>query len=321
MGIHRHRAFTLVELLVVITIIGILIALLLPAVQSAREAARRLQCGNNLKQLALAAHAYHEAQGMFPPGVISSSASNQVNVWDEAAHTSTAGRHGTSWLLRILPHLEQTALFDRWDFTQNVRGNAALAQTDLPMFYCPSRRRTVRGEDVPIMFLNWPKGGADYGGCTGAWNNWYDNGYETAPPFPHEMTGVPSTALAKDQGVFGINRAAAFAEIRDGSSNTLLLGELQRVFMNPDAYSPGAGTSHDGWAVGGVANLFNTDQTAASNPGGLNNGMFESAGSEHPGGAQFALADGSVRFLSENINTTLYSAFGSMAGGEPVQVP
>jgi len=135
---HRRRlraraeriAFTLVELLVVITIIGILIALLLPAVQAAREAARRLQCSNHLKQIGLALHNYASAAGSLPPGAIAidrTGITQLSNVWADAAN----GEHGTSWMLRILPYLEQGALFDHWDFTKNVRGNAAVAAVDI----------------------------------------------------------------------------------------------------------------------------------------------------------------------------------------------
>ncbi len=304
----ERAGFTLVELLVVITIIGILIGLLLPAVQAAREAARRMQCSNNLKQIGLALHNYHAARQAFPPGAISQT----TNVTNEA----TSGAHGTSWMLQILPYMEQANLFDRWDFSKNVKGNRDVAEVDIPTFYCPSRRTTVR--DTKIMFDNWSKGGTDYGGCAGEWNMFYDDGYASAPPFNHTFTG---TSPQNERGIFDRNSSVIMAEIRDGTSGTLMIAELQRLYMDPDAYSPGAGTSCDGWAAGGVGNLFDTDLDAGSNPGGINNGMFESPGSEHPGGANVGLADGSIRFVSENIDNRLFQDLGSLSGGEAVQVP
>ena len=168
----RRFAFTLVELLVVIAIIGILIALLLPAVQAAREAARRMQCSNNLKQIGLALHGYAASQRVFPPGAIAvdaytgSTGNLFIDSWAEAA----TGSHGTSWMLQILPYMEQAGLFDQWNFNTNVLGNMVVATTDIAGFYCPSRRNTVRGEDVDIMFQGWTSGGTDYGGCVGESN-------------------------------------------------------------------------------------------------------------------------------------------------------
>ncbi len=309
---RRFRGFTLVELLVVIAIIGILIALLLPAVQAAREAARRMQCANNLKQLGLALHNYASVHRVFPPGFISP----DINVWQEASE----GAQGQSWMLQILPYIEQAALFDNWDFTKNVLGNVAVAQTDIACFYCPSRRNYVRSKDVKIMFQNWTKGGTDYGGCVGESNYFYDNGNQSDPPFDHQCSWL-IPPLRNECGIFYANNTTKFADISDGTTSTLLVGELQRLYLQPGAYSPGAGTSLDGWAPGGVANLFDTDRDAGSNPGGVNNWMFEAPGSEHPGGAQFTMADGSVRFIDENVDTGVFEDMGSMAGDEVIDLP
>ena len=328
---NLKSAFTLVELLVVITIIGILIALLLPAVQAAREAARQLQCRNNLKQIGLALHNYHSEHNAFPPGMVCPSCKGNGRIWSTAQATNGVGKHGTSWILRLLPYLEQEALFARWDFRTNVLGNEIVARTDLPGFYCPSRRSGIRTEDLPIMFRNWDKGGTDYGGCIGSFNSFGDDG-NVSPPYEHFIYGSPFPNLPGDEpkvaggnpplvqrGIFLLDVSTSIRDVTDGTSHTLMIGELQRMYLQPGAYTMGAGTSQDGWAVGGIATLFDTDymiEGTGSNPGGINNFMFESPGSEHPGGAQFGMADGSVTFISEFTDPVVVEQLGNIAGGE-----
>lgn len=348
--------FTLVELLVVITIIGILIALLLPAVQAAREAARRMQCTNNLKQTGLALHNYAQTHNRFPPGCIVSLLNPAPDAYDpfnEAANPSaTAGAHGTSWMLMILPYIEQQNLYSRWDFTKNVVNNASVAQTDVAGFYCPSRRNGIRPEDRvkpgagivrgrmagddPSSNVYWTAGGTDYGGCIGATNGWDDsaagNKYhkftktESSGYFwnyqggPHASPG-PTNSLI---GMFRPNVAISFSDVKDGTSNTVMTGEMQRL----DA-SEQERTSQDGWALGGVATSFTTanfehnggHMVGGVPVGGLNNEYFESPGSEHSGGANFGLADGSVHFISENTDTNLFDALGSMQDGQTLTLP
>jgi len=312
----RVHGFTLVELLVVIAIIGILVAMLLPAVQAAREAARRMQCKNNIKQLGLALHNHSSAMGHFPAGmtVQSSMTGSYWDVLQEAAN----GTHGTSWMVHILPYIEESALYDEWDFTTNVSGNVVVAQTDIAVFYCPSRRSSVRPEDVPIMFQHWNRGGTDYGGCVGESNYIIDNNDNTNLPCQHEIYSR-YIDTRDEMGVFGVNTPVTIDEIRDGTSHTLMIGELQRLH-GIDYDGSGAPFCHrasqDGWAPAGVANLFDTDLTSASNPGGINNWFFESPGSEHTGGAHFAMADGSVRFISENVDSFVFQDLGSRDGGE-----
>jgi prepilin-type processing-associated H-X9-DG protein len=137
----------------------------------------------------------------------------------------------------------------------------------------------------------------------------YDN---ISPPFDHQLQLTEVTDL--NRGIFYYNNPTKFKEVTDGSSHTLLLGELQR--LNEDQGGYGSKISQDGWAPAGVANLFDTDYLAASNSGGINNGMFEAPGSRHPGGAQFSMADGSATYISENIDTVVFYGLGTRAGKE-----
>ena len=345
--------FTLVELLVVITIIGILIALLLPAVQAAREAARRMQCINNLKQIGLAVHNYAAQCGVLPPGAILTGnisggylKSGTSNYDEFAEATSTAANmHGTSWMLRILPYMELQSLYDGWDFKHGVLSNQAVAATDIGAFYCPTRRSAVRPEDQTAMFphwngwgssAGWTRGGNDYGGCIGAQN-----------AFSNPTTGSPKALFCgvtymyqypAQVGIFVPGSSTSFSDITDGLSNTILAGEVPRhqwtgsipagqsaTYWAPDH------TNTDGWAVAGPNTLF---ETGIYNPtagkwynndvgqlGGFNTYYDESAGSDHVGGANFAMADGSVSFLNENINSSVYMRLGAKADGEVAQLP
>jgi prepilin-type N-terminal cleavage/methylation domain-containing protein/prepilin-type processing-associated H-X9-DG protein len=331
------RAFTLVELLVVISIVGVLTALLLPAVQAAREAGRRLQCANQLKQIGLALHHYCQSHGGFPPGCIVSTYGGGVNpatcvecydIWTEAGDTTpAANKHGTSWLLQTLPLLEQSDLTAQWDYGKSVVGNAAVAAVDIPMLYCPSRRQHVRSEDAAMLVAGWRSGGTDYGGCIGRRDGWQNTLTQHHRFVSSDVSGRPQTHV----GLFRPNHPTRPTDITDGASNTIMIGELQRLW--PESGATGKDvydrTSYDGWAFGGVATLFSTatEIKAVRSPGGMNNHFFESPGSDHPGGAQFGMADGSVHFLSETIdkdsaeNDSLFPLLGSIADGMIAQLP
>jgi prepilin-type N-terminal cleavage/methylation domain-containing protein len=186
----RRAAFTLIELLVVIAILGILVALLLPAVQRVREAANRLQCANNLKQLGLALHAYHDAQGSFPPGVVADS-SDLEN-----------GKH--SGLVFLLPFLEQQALYQQYNLALpwKAPANLAVAQVRVPVFLCP-----VSSHEVPEDggFAGTP---TDYAFCKGA------TAYLS-----------PTGTLRPGSGVFDVNSKRRIADVLDGTSRTFAMGE------------------------------------------------------------------------------------------------
>ena len=307
-----RRAFTLIELLVVIAIIAILIALLLPAVQQAREAARRTQCRNNLKQLGLALHNYHDAFLTFPPGTVSVNPSQTVSICGASA-TSTgvdvlgeaagaAGGQGSSWIVHILPYLDQGNMYTQWDFDQTVLANRAVAERNVPMFYCPSRRSEVR--DPAIMFQNWQSGGNDYGGCIGGCNGFHNCGNRET------WTAAGGRRPGSDcKGVFRVNSRTRFRDITDGSTNTLMTGEVQRLNGGTSLT-----TSNDGWAIGGPSTLFSSCSDQCQ---GINSNFFEEPGSAHTGGALFGMADGSVHFLSENMDQFVFLWLGSLSGDGP----
>jgi len=334
-----HFAFSLVELLVVIVIIGILVALLLPAVQAARESARRMQCCNQLKQIGLALHNYAQTHGVFPPGcIVSTYASDVTNkatctdcydTWAEASNTSISAQHGTSWILLLLPYIEQSNIYSQWQFNKSVMGNANVAITDIPGLYCPTRRNQIRSGDPPMLSSSWTSGGTDYGGCIGRRDGWVNKITCHHRFTAGDVSGTPRTHW----GVFRPNYPTSISSIRDGTSNTIMIGELQR--LTREAGATGSAiynrTSYDGWALGGVATLFSVAMEVTANrmpdsvTGVINNGFFESPGSDHPGGVNFGMADGSVHFLSDTTdshdNNALLPLLGSISDGQPTQVP
>jgi prepilin-type N-terminal cleavage/methylation domain-containing protein/prepilin-type processing-associated H-X9-DG protein len=349
MRTRAERAFTLIELLVVVTIIGILIALLLPAAQAAREAARRLQCQNHLKQIGLALHNYATQYGAFPPGAILAgypdSGTADYDPWPEASSAAN-GNHGTSWMLQILPFLEQQALFDRWNFTKSVSGNQAVAATDISAFFCPTRRSGTRPSDRFVMFPSWagrgpsdgwPKGGNDYAGCIGAQNAYANPTTSNAARRlcgPNYVFDVPPTGLTPTgvhiclRGIFVPNLATRFNEIADGLSTTIMIAEVPRrqwTGPSPDAYWGPCHTHVDGWAIAGPNTLFDAakpgEGTDKGQTGGFNNDYFESAGSDHSGGAYFGMADGSVHFIIEDVDSIVYANLGSMADTQTTGLP
>jgi len=342
----QKTAFTLVELLVVIAIIGILIALLLPAVQAAREAARRLQCANNLKQLGLALHNYHNAHGSLPCNI--NHVYQYANPWND--------RNWASHLVHLLPYVEQTALYDQIDFQNGIRpaeqmiGGKTLDQYVLPLLVCPS--------DSPSGYMN-DLAMTNYAGCIGSQIMQAadcvlativgDGGPEFDPDndgedwFGHTSTGPPCNNCARSgnmrsdcpypsqiSGVFARSTwAARFAQIRDGTSNTIAMGEV-RGWCSGFLWRLGWARSDGLWFATTAPINF---PTCPGEHGVPNDPVFGGTGchdkqnswntnmgfkSTHPGGAQFVFCDGSVHFLDENINHTTYQALGDRNDGIPV---
>lgn len=321
-----RRGFTLIELLVVIAIIAVLIALLLPAVQQAREAARRTQCRNNLKQVGLALHNYYERNTVFPPGGIifkgvgSAGAGDISNSFPDGGGydmiwRATNGDRCQSWMVQILPYIDQASLYSSWNFNVDVNSNQfdasgqPLASRNIPAFKCPSRPYF---KNQAVMFQGWTGGFTDYGGCYGAGNL---AGNSASNKDRTEYFGyLPVTARGTDTnagGVFYVNSSIRFSTITDGTSNTIIAGETQRLKAAPF-------DSIDGWAVAGLPTLFTTASSVVQTKMGINGFQRETAGSDHEGGALFVFSDGSVRFLSENMDLNLYSALGTIGTSDAI---
>lgn len=330
----RRPGFTLVELLVVIAIIGMLVGLLLPAINSARESGRRITCANNVHQIGLALLCHVSARDVFPaPAVVQAvvgGVAGTYDTWSEATSLAVGGnKHGQSWMLEILPFMEYGYLHDQWNLRKSVLGNSEVTMTDIKGFYCPSRRNGLRQGDTNIMLnTKMTGGGTDYGGCVGRMNGW-KNDVTNHHQFETLLASAPSQPSTPVQVLIGIfsrcNVNTKPSEITDGMSHTIMIGEMQRLQPAPGDTTGGA-ASYDGWALGGCATLFGTSTDPGhSNPGGMNNQFFESPGSQHIDGANFGMADGSVQFLRDDIDSTdnnsLFPLLGSMADGLNAAVP
>jgi prepilin-type N-terminal cleavage/methylation domain-containing protein/prepilin-type processing-associated H-X9-DG protein len=311
----RH-AFTLIELLVVIAIIAVLIVILLPAVQKVREAANRTSCTNNLKQIALATHNYHDSFKKFPTG---------GHISDLVGSRPTGG--ATLWT-KLLDFFEEDNLKKKWDDVDNrnnlTGGRHATSAHVIKLLICPSDRLEdpVWEDNVPP--ANWTWGFyalSSYGGNAGK-RSVFTGG---PPAFPR---------MTRD-GIFWLDSGVCFRDIRDGTSSTLLFGEryhydpeYDRLHsdLSPLPSSPAAGWGKWGWTGGGGIMSGVTLHSAAPinykmpSDGNFSNweNRLGAFGSGHPGGANFAFADGSVHFLSESTALETLKALSTRAGGEIV---
>ena len=297
-GRSRNAGFTLVELLVVIAIIGVLVALLLPAVQAAREAARRMRCQNNLKQIGLAQHNFHDTRLHFPEGM-------QVDV---TKHCAADCRGNTMWLT-VLPYMEQGNTEQQYNYDKGWPG-AAAALTNMvqQMYVCPSNGK----------YLQFPNR-RDYFGISGG-----------RLRLSHGWRGD-----VFQDGLFTFNLKRRFADVTDGTSSTLAVGDS----MHPQRWGagPGYGDPNVGgpvlWLMGGACMQPACRLTDASYGRDYRNTKFPinatiplladnendtPFGSRHPGGGNFLFADGHVSFLPQTLNLLTFQNLATIGGGETI---
>lgn len=366
-----RRGFTLIELLVVIAIIGVLVALLLPAVQQAREAARRAQCRNNLKQIALALHNFHDTTGYLPGLALCGAGPEDYNpgmqnIWYQFRHTPPS--------VFLLPYVDQAAIWNQWNInksgtdalTPQIAGgtpNRDLANRPLAVFTCPSMTDPVNPVFACYSSYGWSRGsyelhaprqpedlGGDIVGGTYGWT-YSDGVFATAWDgglAPSQATALIAQHAANPNWWNDASDCKfTFASISDGLSNTIAVGELHHNLKGyttttvnslsvgsipVDSTGPTAwGADGGDYYCEGTMNVrinttsgpyYNRTLTNTKDHAGLKNvaenSPIFSFRSTHPGGVQFALCDGAVRFVSETINMPTYKALGSKATNDSV---
>jgi prepilin-type N-terminal cleavage/methylation domain-containing protein len=301
----RPVAFTLIELLVVIAIIGILIGLLLPAVQKVREAASRIRCANNLKQIGLAVHNYHETFERIPPA-------------------SLGGDGEVSWAVLLLPFIEQDNLFQQWNLKLRYtyyRTPASVVGAQVGIYYCPSRRSppkySVSGDTQP-----------PWGGSPGALGDYAGNGGNSTATWddPRYNNGVflyADTAFGPNNTVVSWTAMISFRDVTDGLSSTLLVGEKHVLLGQWGQESAGDNSIYNGDDIHTIVRVAGRqmpgpiDRPFAASP-------FDSYrpderfGSYHPGGCQFVLCDGGVHFISNTVDIETLSRLAVRNDGLPV---
>lgn len=314
------QAFTLVELLVVIAIIGVLVALLLPAVQAAREAARRAQCSNNLKQIGLALHNYEISHGKYPPGRLGCDFGADTSDSPLCNTTHVGARSGTSLFVYILPFAEGESAYDAlgldvnggiwfwnasgrdWSWTARPE-TLAVVESRRPLYHCPSDSAE---DQWPMSDSGFPiePGVGSYAGMMGT------NG----PP------SVGNSVKYTNTGMFMYAVTVQQREVTDGTSQTIFVGEVYGGDRNDQG-------QFSLWSYGSrVASSLRTSVNAINTPFGsgipisTGNKVAEGTfGSLHPGGAQFAFGDGHVTLISENIDWDTYQNLATKAGGEVIE--
>lgn len=296
----RRRAFTLVELLVVIAIIGILVALLLPAVQSAREAARRMQCTNHLKQLALAIHNHHSAHNIFPSGGGPDWTWHMTFINGRPA--IAPHQHG-GWGFQVLPFIEQETVWLGGAATTDVDRSIVAISAPIPAFFCPTRRKPEVVQQA--CWYHNPNAGKTYGHAK---NDYCASSHDSSTEQPDGI------------GMIQRMNPATFSDVRDGASNTLLIGEKR---MNLDFLGKMQANDNEGYTCGWNHDTlrFTTRlplpdfRKADGDPGD------DRFGSSHSNGVNFGWGDGSVRFVPFEIDLETFKRLGNKQDGLTVQLP
>ena len=322
-GGDRQRGFTLVELLVVIAIIGVLVALLLPAVQAAREAARRTQCANHLKQLGLGAQNFHDVRLFLPPARL--------------GNKPVTDQGWVTWAVLLLPYIEQQNYYQQWDLSKTYEAhNVAVTRNAIPVYFCPSRRKPTQ-----VFSNDNPSGGlSDYAACSGTGNGdgVNDNTQNIGNGNYQGVNGamIGSRYSANGNTLLEWNGIIRLASITDGTSNTFLIGEKHIRRLNQQGTAPFQMGQSDDRTVYTSRNDNNFRRFAGR---GIEMNMptgeiyavarynfiditqmqdNRSFGSRHPGICQFVLCDGSVIAIKETINIDTYGRLANREDGQVI---
>lgn len=333
--LSRRRGFTLIELLVVIAIIAILIALLLPAVQQAREAARRSQCRNNLKQQGLALHNYHDTFNVLPASIYNGGV---CSAYTAAGRANCRVMNTNGWIM-TLPYMDQAPLYNSFNLTvaisdatattsygppqtcidglggqlamgttAQIAANAALSRTPIQTLICPSQPSLNQFADGASQYYRAVSG-------VGGHKTNYD--FIITANYQHGACNTWSAEAATNRRLFGDNSRASIKDCTDGTSNTLMVGETKFDVYNGN----GNPWAYRNWLQDGVDPTFGINNYYYSSSAPNTQPRLASwcyAGSYHDGGAHFVLADGSVRFLSQNLDAGIISRLCRMADGQVV---
>lgn len=309
-GQRGRPGFTLVELLVVIAIIGVLVALLLPAVQAARESARRTQCSNNLRQISMGLHGFHDSYGFLPPGAVTSSTSlagRKLNIPNNRIH---------GWGVFVYPYIEQKNLADqyKWDQHWYDAGNKTVREAYVSTFLCPSTPVYRRLDSSSTSGVSWSAAASDYG---------VNNGVDNTGLNPRGL--IDRGTNSNPQGVMRVNELQKFAEITDGLSNTMWICEDAGRPQLYRARSQRVGTTRTSGASmvdrdnEYILHGFTADGVTQTGPCHMNCSNNNEMYSFHPNGVMVTMGDGSVRFLASNMAFRVVAALITRQGKEVLE--